>query len=138
MVIAAFLGVIVAANGYDWTLHPTLKLRRGIPKLTAWIADHNLTFGYAQYWTASPIRVESRGRILALQLVEKRGGVVPFIWNNRGDLYPRNLSSRKPFFVVVDPRGSPKGAYSQGDVRTTFGRPAKIAVVDGFTVDVYR
>lgn len=134
----AVIGTLMAANGYHWTMHPTLKVRPGMVSVTAWLARHNLRFGYAQYWTAAPIRVESKGRILALQLVEKNGRLAPYIWNNRSDLYPKKLGDLRPFFVIVDPKGSPAGAYSQGVVEATFGRPGQRAVVDGFTVDVYR
>lgn len=134
----ALAGSLLSVNGYKLTLHPILHLRAGATELARWLEQHHLRFGYAQYWTASPISVASRGKVQVLALIANRGKVVPFLWNTRDDWYPSRLNARRPFFVVIDPPGSsPDGAFPRAAAEAVFGAPAETATVDGFLVEIY-
>lgn len=135
----ALAGSLLAFNGYHLTLHPTLHLRGGVSELSHWLEQQKLDFGYAQYWTASPITVASRGKVQALALSANQGKVVPFVWITRDDWYPARLDARRPFFVIIDPAGtSPSGAFSRADAEAVFGMPSETAKVAGFFVEIYR
>jgi hypothetical protein len=136
--VLALCGSVIAANAYQVRHFPTLKLREGIPQLTSWLEEHHMTFGYAQYWTASPIAVASRGQVAVLPLIGNQGKIIPDLWNTRADWFPSPDDSRRPFFVVVDPPNSSDGGFTRSQCEVTFGPPAQRITVADFTIEIYR
>ena len=134
---SALFGSLLAANAYALTFHPVLGLRPDAPELEHWLENHGLQFGYAQYWTASPVTILSRGKVTVLAIIADKGHVSPYLWLSRGDWYPSPLGSRRPFFVILDPPGAPQ-IFKISDSEAFFGVPSERAKVADCTVDIYR
>ncbi len=134
---SALFGSLLAANAYALTFHPVLGLRSDAPKLEHWLENRGLQFGYAQYWTASPVTILSRGKVTVRAIIGDKGHLSPYLWISRGDWYPSALGSRRPFFVILDPPGAPQ-IFKISDSEAFFGVPSERAKVADCTVDIYR
>lgn len=139
VVLLALAGSLLAIDPSRLTLSPELRLRPGIAEVTKWLQENHLGFGYAQYWTASPVTVASRGEIRALPLIRDGGRIGPYLWNVRRDWYPAPLGSQRPFFVIVDGADAPfPERFSREQAASTFGPASETVKVGDYEVDVYR
>jgi hypothetical protein len=109
-------------------------------ELVQWLNQHHLPFGYAQYWTASPVTLLSRGSVRVLPIIDREGRTVPYLWNVRHDWFPTPLDTQHPFFVIVDdPHSSPgPEAFDTMASEAVLGVPTERAIVAGFKVEIYR
>ena len=97
--------------------------RQGAPRnvgLTAWLTRHHLTSGFAPYWEASSITVDSGGAITLLSVTDGgwHGHVAPQKW-----LTDTLLTKKMPTatFVIV----SPAEKVRRASAVATFGQPAQ-------------
>jgi hypothetical protein len=136
----ALAGSLLAGTGYNFTMHPHLRLYpAGATELAYWLENQDLHFGYAAYWTAWPVTLASRGSVRVLSITDDNNGrTTPELWCTRGDWYPFPLDSRHPFFVIVDPPGAPGRPFKSTASESVFGPPSERTAVAGYTVNIYR
>jgi hypothetical protein len=135
----ALVGSLMAVNAYNLTIHPHLQLYpEAATKLAHWLQNQRLRFGYATYWTASPVTVASGNSVRVLALIQENGRLIPRLAETCGDWYPNPLNSRHPFFVIVDPPEMVGSTFKGSDCKSLFGPPSESTAVAGFTVNIYR
>lgn len=125
----------VAAATTDTNFQPTAS--RALPALQDSLLAHNLTRGYASYWTALPLRLSTNGALDVLPVAEgtQCGG------NDVAVMCRSLLSTQAGWFtprpgrtfVVVDPTDM----YVTSPPPASLGAPTQIFTVDRFTVYVY-
>jgi hypothetical protein len=110
--------------------------RQGAPRnvaLTAWLTRHHLTSGFAAYWEASSITVDSGGAITLLSVTDGgwHGRLVPQKW-----LTDTLLTRKMPTatFVIV----SPGEKLRRSSAVATFGQPAQSYRYGPFTILVWQ
>jgi len=110
--------------------------RQGAPRnvaLTAWLTRHHLTSGFAAYWEASSITVDSGGAITLLSVTDggSHGRLAPQKW-----LTDTLLTKKMPAatFVIV----SPGEKLRRSSAVATFGQPDKIYRYGAFTILVWQ
>jgi hypothetical protein len=126
----------VAAATTDANFQPTPS--RPLPALQDSLLAHDLTRGYASYWTALPLRLSTNGALDVLPVAEgtQCGG------NDVAVMCRSLLSTQAGWFtphpgrtfVVVDPSDG-IGPYVRPPA--SLGAPTQIFTVDRFTVYVY-
>ena len=126
----------VAAATSDANFQPPAS--RALPALQHSLLAHNLTRGYASYWTALPLRLSTNGALDVLPVAEgtQCGG------NDVAVMCRSLLSTQAGWFtprpgrtfVVVDPSDA-VGPYLRPPA--SLGAPTQIFTVDRFTVYVY-
>ena len=109
--------------------------RQGAPRnvaLTAWLTRHHLTSGFAAYWEASSITVDSGGAITLLSVTDggPHGRLAPQKW-----LTDTLLTKKMPTatFVIV----SPGEKLRRSSAVATFGQPAQSYRYGPFTILVW-
>ena len=110
--------------------------RQGAPRnvaLTAWLTRHHLTSGFAAYWEASSITVDSGGAITLLSVTDGgwHGRLAPQKW-----LTDTLLTKKMPTatFVIV----SPGEKLRRSSAVATFGQPAQSYRYGPFTILVWQ
>jgi len=110
--------------------------RQGTPRnvaLTAWLTRHHLTSGFAAYWEASSITVDSGGAITLLSVTDggRHGRLAPQKW-----LTDTLLTKKMPTatFVIV----SPGEKLRRSSAVATFGQPAQSYRYGPFTILVWQ
>jgi hypothetical protein len=135
----AVLASLMAVNAYNLTVHPRLQLYpKAATQLAHWLQNQGLRFGYATYWTASPVTVASGNSVRALALAEENGRLVPRLAEACGDWYPNPLNSRRPFFVIIDSPEMVGSTFKSTDCESLFGSPSESTAVERFIVNIYR
>jgi hypothetical protein len=110
--------------------------RQGPPRnvgLTSWLIRHHLTSGFAPYWEASSITVDSGGTVTLLAVTDTgwHGHVAPQKWVTN-----TLLTEKMPpaSFIIL----SPAEKVRRAAVTATFGQPDKIYRYGVFTILVWR
>jgi hypothetical protein len=99
--------------------------------LTAWLAAHQLTYGFAGYWDASSATLQSGGQV-TIRPVNMGSPIWEPTYEMNTAWY--DASRYDATFVVADPgRG-----YSAAEFEATFGKPAKTYREQGWIILVYR
>ena len=101
--------------------------------LAAWLTRHHLTSGFAPYWEASSIMVDSGGKIRLLSVTDTgwHGHLAPQKWETDA-LLPKHM--RPANFVIL----SPAEKVRRSAVTATFGKPARTLHDGAFTILVWR
>ena len=107
--------------------------RDPLQQLAGWLEAHQLTYGLAGYWNASPITVYSGGRVAVRQIFLGRGGFVAEQWGSDGQWY--DASEHDARFVITEQ--APAGGMTPAQVESSLGTPAAVYQVDGYSVLVY-
>jgi hypothetical protein len=101
--------------------------------LTAWLTRHHLTSGFAAYWEASSVTVDSGGAITLLSVTDGagHGRLAPQKW-----LTDTLLTKKMPpaTFVIV----SPGEKLRRSSAVATFGQPAQSYRYGPFTILVWQ
>jgi len=136
------LGSIIAAgadpNYTEAFSHPRVRMNPDVRDLAHWLEDRGLDFGYAEYWSAGPLRAASHGKLEAATLISDEGHLEPFHLIVRDDWFPDSLTARRPFFVVIDPPGSFSDAFKESEAVEALGQPSERETVGPYVVDIYR
>ena len=102
--------------------------------LASWLAAHGLTRGLASYWQANSTTVASGGHVVVSAVVPVVGGrLVPYLWES--DVSSYDPARHFANFVVAN--GPDAWPGMQPSAQLTFGRPARIYQVDGYTILVW-
>jgi hypothetical protein len=133
-VLPAFAAVLAC---YAVTLGVAAAHRQAPPRnvaLTDWLLRHHLTSGFAPYWEASSITVNSGGAITLLAVTDggPHGHLAPQRWETNVRLAEAGRL-RQANFVIV----SPAEKVRHSAALATFGQPADSYRVGPFTVLVW-
>ena len=107
-------------------LQPTAALGR-------FLAAHGLVEGVGDYWSASIVTVESRGRVRVRPVTAPFGRVVTYTRNSSSTWYTGHTFQ----FLVYNP-ALPFGDVDAKTATATFGKPAHVWAVDGYLVLAWR
>ena len=101
--------------------------------LAAWLVKHHLTSGFAPYWEASSIIVDTGRAVTLLAVTDSgwHGHVAPQKWET-DTLLPDKMPPAR--FVIL----SPAEKVRKSAVIATFGKPAKSYRYGPFTILVWR
>jgi hypothetical protein len=127
---AALLAVVSLLSGtalFQPTVADPLK------PLAGWLAAHDLKYGLAGYWNAAPVTVYSGGAVQVRQVFLTPGGFVPETWGAQRQWYEAARNDAR--FVIAEQ--DPRGAMTQAQAVHSFGSPAAIYHVDGYSILVY-
>jgi hypothetical protein len=133
----ALIGALaVVLAGYAVMLGIAAAHRQAPPRnvgLTAWLTRHHLTSGFAPYWEASSITVDSRGAITVLSVTDtgRHGRLAPQHWLTDVQL-PAKM--RPANFVIL----SPAEKVRRAAVAATFGPPAQSYRYGPYTILVWQ
>jgi hypothetical protein len=128
--VAAF-GAVASLLSGTALFQPTVS--NPVQPLAAWLEAHNLTYGLAAYWNASPITVYSGGRVAVRPIYRLPTGFVAEEWGADEQWYEPTENDAR--FVIAEQ--APGGGMTQAQVVSSFGKPAKVYQVDGFSILVY-
>ncbi len=100
--------------------------------LTAWLARNHLTSGFAPYWEAASVNVDSGGAVTVLAVTDSgwHGHVAPQKWETN-TLLPNKMPPAH--FVLI----SPAEKVRRSAVFATFGKPVKSYKYGPFTIFVW-
>jgi hypothetical protein len=132
----ALIGALaVVLAGYAVMLGIAAAHRQAPPRnvgLTAWLTRHHLTSGFAPYWEASSITVDSGGAITVLSVTDtgRHGRLAPQHWLTDVQL-PAKM--RPANFVIL----SPAEKVRRAAVAATFGPPAQSYRYGPYTILVW-
>ena len=102
--------------------------------LASWLAAHGLTRGLASYWQANSTTVASGGHVVVSAVLPVADGhLAPYLWES--DVASYDPARHYANFVVAD--GPSAWPGMQQSAQLTFGRPARIYQVDGYTILVW-
>lgn len=116
------------------------------------LKQNNLHIGYAGYWEASVITVNSSGRVLSraitvndrengtFDVVQNQCQLVPYVWISKEDWYKKsNFENEKQIFFITHVYGEEGGSrLLQDRVINSLGQPDKIIPLgDNLAIDVY-
>jgi len=127
----AALGAVVSLLSGTALFRPTVS--NPVQPLAAWLEAHNLNYGLAGYWNASPVTVYSGGKVAVRPIFLKTGGFVAEAWG--ADQYWYDAATYDARFVIAEQ--DPVGAMTQAQVVSALGTPAKVYQVDGYSILVY-
>ncbi len=108
-------------------------------RLAAWLADHHLTYGLANYYAASLVSVDSGGQVMVAPINRRGGHLVMSPWNSTTSWYDP-ASHDATFFIANRMNGCPAddAAIWLADAGRAFGPPAHRYSVDGSVVETWR
>ena len=100
--------------------------------LAAWLARNHLTSGFAPYWEAASVNVDTGGAVTVLAVTDSgwHGHVAPQKWETN-TLLPNKMPPAH--FVLI----SPAEKVRQSAVFATFGKPVKSYKYGPFTIFVW-
>src|SRR6185437_10919283 len=100
--------------------------------LTAWLLKHHLTSGFAPYWEASSITVDSGGKIQLLSVTDTgwHNHLAPQKWETNA-LLPGHM--RPANFIIL----SPAEKVRRAAVTASLGQPAQTLRYGAFTILVW-
>jgi len=121
---------------YAVTLGIAAAHRQAPPRnvgLAAWLTRHHLTSGFAPYWEASSITVDSGGAITVLSVTDtgRHGRLAPQHWLTDVQL---TAKMRPASFVIL----SPAEKVRRSAVTATFGKPAHSYRYGPYTILVWQ
>jgi hypothetical protein len=125
--LAALVFLVSGTGLFQGTVPSQLK------PLGAWLEQHNLTYGLAEYWNASPVTVYTGGRVAVRPILTEPGGFIPRTWNARSHWF--DATKNDATFVIAGPEQGANLTVAQAE--GSFGKPAAIYQVDGFSIMVY-
>ena len=107
-----------------------------------WLLGHGLKRGYAPYWEANLMTVESKGRLQVLPVLGQDDGIASYHYLSREDWYRDSSAGGGTRFVVVrDIAGDPANpdpsvnyGLSEDLAVRAFGPPAGTASVEHYRV----
>ena len=101
--------------------------------LAAWLARNHLTSGFAPYWEAASVNVDTGGAVTVLAVTDSgwHGHVAPQKWETN-TLLPDKMPPAH--FVLI----SPAEKVRRSAVFATFGKPVKSYEYGPFTIFVWR
>lgn len=93
--------------------------------LATWLREHNLTYGFANYYVASLVSVDSNGSVMVVPMNHRLVQFVLAPWNSTTAWYNPALHYAN-FMVVTQPGGCPANAsaFWVNLARHTWGPPA--------------
>jgi hypothetical protein len=104
-------------------------------ELAGWLSDNGLRHGFAEYWSASIVTVESRGLVTVRPIRAENGHLAAFHWLSSASWYdwstkslrddPHEEDGTKVTFVIWQPSSAfpPDGRVSEETATNTFGPP---------------
>lgn len=108
-----------------------------VQELGDFLIRHQLTEGYAQYWSASIVTMATRGAVhVGGVITDGAGKVVPFLWVSKEEWYKAFGRRDRPFFIVIDMRNSAP-ELQEGSITATFGAPARQYDLPGYKIVVF-
>jgi hypothetical protein len=127
--LAALVFLVSGTSLFQSTVSTPLK------PLSAWLEQHNLTYGLAGYWNSSPVTVYTGGRVAVRPITfDRRNGVFrPRTWNARSQWFDATKNDAR-FVVVGEGQGD---GVTVAQVENYFGEPVAIYLADGFSIMVY-
>jgi hypothetical protein len=143
-------GGVVASAGAVLLVHaavaPALFGAAPAPEPTAaladWLVAHDMKRGYAPYWEANLMTVESKGRVQVLPVAGQGDTIASYHYLSREDWYTdssRDGGSR--FIVIRDVAGDPARpdpsvnfGLSEDLAIRTFGPPAEVVSIQHYTI----
>jgi hypothetical protein len=133
-VLLSALAAVLAC--YAVTLGLAAAHRQAPPRnagLAAWLTRHHLTSGFAPYWEASSITVDSGGAITVLSVTDggRHGHLAPHKWETNVQL---TRQMRFANFVIL----SPAEKVRHASVVATFGKPAQSYRYGPYTILAWR
>ncbi len=100
-------------------------------KLSSFLLDHHLEYGYAGYWNASIITVHTQGKVSVRPVIAENGWVIqPYHWLSEDSWYQNSAR-----FIIIDKDNSFNISYRSGT--NTFGTPDIIYTLDDYTIFVW-
>jgi hypothetical protein len=106
--------------------------------LAGWLAAHGLRYGLGEA-AANVVTTESGGRAVVEGVTVRQGRVGPLLYQSEAEAYDPGRHAAT-FLVAGTPSGGagdPAESVPGAAVRATFGVPARVYRLDGFTVDVW-
>jgi hypothetical protein len=92
-------------------------------RLSAFLERQHLDYGVAQYWEASTVTVQSRGRVRVRAVVLVPPRAAAYLWEAEGSWYDPRGAGNDARFVVRDTWD--RHAPSRSAIEATFGDPAR-------------
>jgi hypothetical protein len=132
------LGVAVVLVLVPWAAAARQPVARSeaVP-LATWLTAHNLRYGIGGYWDASSVTVQSNNRVLVRAIISHGGlRAGPYYWETKKDWYSPAL--HRATFAIANNNTKFPDDYTTAKMEHFFGRPARIYVVAGREILVYR
>lgn len=107
-------------------------------QLAQWLVANHLHHGLAGYWSANTTSLESGGQVLVLPVAGSTGRIGPVVAITNTSWFH---SDQYTNFVILDDPSHPLGGpdccvYGNIAIRT-FGPPARVVQVDGYTIMIW-
>jgi hypothetical protein len=99
--------------------------------VAAWLTEHDLRRGLAEYWEASSVTVDSGGAVVVGSVGPDPGGLAPWHWEM--DMRIFNPATRSANFVLSMPGDTVTPARAE----LAFGRPARVYHFGVYTILVW-
>ncbi len=108
-----------------------VKDNTGRNGISDFLYENGLTCGYASFWSASTLTVESRERVKvrAVTYNHELISFTPYYWYTKTDWYTETAN-----FVIIDSNGT---FFTRDNVLTVFGEPSKIFNYSDFEIFFY-
>ncbi len=103
--------------------------------LGSWLQARGLVTGYADYWDASIVSVDTRGAVRVYPVTGSQSGLAPFPFNSNADWYSPTARARAQF-VVFNKSETTYGVDEQS-AAAEFGAPSEVQHVGRFTVLIW-
>ena len=105
--------------------------------LASWLAAHRMYYGLADYWMANSVTVDSGGRVAVRAIVASEYVSKPRLWECEPSWY--SPTAHLANFVALPSYGPGpwQRAPSALAMVTTFGQPAQVYLLPGYTVLVW-
>ena len=125
--IGAFAFMLSGTSLFQSDLHPSLQ------PLSSWLEEHNMTYGLAGYFNASPITVFTKGKVSVRPIVPEPGSFIPRAWDARRQWFePSKYDAR---FVIAEQ--DPNATLTVSQAEGAFGKPTTVYQVGQYQVLVY-
>ena len=94
-------------------------------ELTTWLTAHGYRYGLGNYWVANSVTVATENQVRIRAVTTGRSHLVPYGWESQSSWYdPRRHSANFVALTLVP--GKDQNYYAWlGQMRRTFGRPAR-------------
>lgn len=101
--------------------------------LESYLVAHRLRHGLGQYWDASSVTVETRGRVTVRAVFGASGQVWPYLWESNRDWYAPGADG--PATFVLEPLDGT--GPEQASVLHAFGPPERVLTYAGYRIEVW-